>query len=558
MFDIEAVRTQLRQSYDQYPYHSRVFRWTAPGYLRAAAYLYGLETPPVKGARILELGCAAGGNSLPTAFLYPESEVVAIDVSPVQIQAGQSIADRAGLTNIQFQARCLSQLSPDLGQFDYIIAHGVWSWVPPPLQDALLQVIRRHLQPYGLAYMSFNTYPGWKLHELVRDWMRWHTTEGTTPAQQAQQAQHSSQFLAQALGIGPLQEGLRQLTQQIPTGAANHYYLAHEYLETHNFPNYLREVAGQAANYGLQHVGEVEPWHECPSSYDLPVTYQTYVTGLKHRVQQQQALDFAVGRSFRKSLWTHQAHWEQAMHTVAAEHQSAEAVTGAPQWDRLRELQFAGWFVPQAHAPDTAAEPHAERMARPASTQPLGQVPRSTVRYDSLHGTLSLKDPRIMAMLELLQHSWPRPVSGHNLEDWLCTRGYSAEGALKSLVQQVPVDINRAYADLPDCLQDDFVGLVPGVAALALDRQDYELPISDFNAWYQPSLDHYNDTERFILQQLKQGHTPMQASVALHQAWQDGQYLCPRLYTTTLPLAQAALASVEKLVATLRKYAMYL
>src|SRR5699024_10292199 len=255
---------------------------------------------------------------------------------------------------------------------------------------------------------------------------------------------------------------------------------------------------------------------------------------------------------------THQAHWEQAMHTVAAKHQSAEAVTGAPQWDRLRELQFAGWFVPQAHEPDTAAEPHAERMARPASTQPLGQVPRSTVRYDSLHGTLGLKDPRIMAMLELLQHSWPRPVSGHNLEDWLCTRGYSAEGALKSLVQQVPVDINRAYADLPDCLQDDFVGLVPGVAALALDRQDYELPISDFNAWYQPSLDHYNDTERFILHQLKQGHTPMQASVALHQAWQDGQYLCPRLCTTTLPLAQAALASVEELVATLRKYAMYL
>src|SRR5690625_1770223 len=128
--------TGLADSYDRQPYFSNVFPWSAPGYIRAAAHLYGIQSPPVANARILELGCAAGGNCIPIASLYPDAQVVGVDISARQIAAGQRVIEQAGLTNIRLLNQCFSRLPTDLGKFDYIIAHGVWSWVPEVVQQA--------------------------------------------------------------------------------------------------------------------------------------------------------------------------------------------------------------------------------------------------------------------------------------------------------------------------------------------------------------------------------------------------------------------------------------
>jgi SAM-dependent methyltransferase len=161
-------------SYDELPYDDHVFAYTQPANLATVAALNGLEPPPLDRCRVLDIGCAAGANLLPMAIAKPASEFVGLDLSPRQIAAGKDTVARLGLTNVALHARNLLDPTDDLGTFDYIICHGVYSWVPPQVQNRILAVIRCHLAPAGLAYVSYNTYPGWHLRGLAREAMAFH------------------------------------------------------------------------------------------------------------------------------------------------------------------------------------------------------------------------------------------------------------------------------------------------------------------------------------------------------------------------------------------------
>src|SRR5512143_1951240 len=148
-------------SYDQLPYDSLPLPETQPDFLAAVAQLHGFHAPDPRRARILELGCAQGGNLIPLAWRWPESRCVGVELSRVQAVAGADFVRRLGLANVHIVHGDLAALPDDLGEFDYIIAHGVYSWVPPAVQQALLDVCRRHLSASGIAYVSFNVVAGW-------------------------------------------------------------------------------------------------------------------------------------------------------------------------------------------------------------------------------------------------------------------------------------------------------------------------------------------------------------------------------------------------------------
>src|SRR5262245_35353718 len=137
--DLDDAIDQLRADYDATPYTSNSFPQSAPGLLAAIACLFGLETPDLATARVLEIGCAGGGNLIPFAAAHPQARVVGIDLSQVQIDQGRIRAQALGLNNLELVAGDLATMNLEaLGQFDFIIAHGVYSWVPPEVQDALL------------------------------------------------------------------------------------------------------------------------------------------------------------------------------------------------------------------------------------------------------------------------------------------------------------------------------------------------------------------------------------------------------------------------------------
>src|SRR6185503_4920215 len=105
-------------------------------------------------ARVIEIGCAAGGNLIPYAAAHPQARVVGIDLSQVQIDQGRARTRALGLDNVDLIAGDIARMDlAGLGQFDFVIAHGVYSWVPAEVQKALLSAFRRLLAPEGVAYM---------------------------------------------------------------------------------------------------------------------------------------------------------------------------------------------------------------------------------------------------------------------------------------------------------------------------------------------------------------------------------------------------------------------
>src|SRR4051812_10540274 len=81
------------------------------------------------------------------------------------------------------------------GQFDFVIAHGVYSWVPPDVQDAILSAFRTLMAPTGVAYASYNVYPGWKAKETMRDAMLLASGASTSPGEKVAEARRMVDFL---------------------------------------------------------------------------------------------------------------------------------------------------------------------------------------------------------------------------------------------------------------------------------------------------------------------------------------------------------------------------
>lgn len=132
-------------SYDHAPYSFRAHTVTHPRNLAAAALLLGVPAPPVESCRVLELGCARGGNLIPMAQDLPGSQFMGIDYSQRQIEEGRSIIEALSLDNIQLLCEDITQVQALSGKFDYIIAHGLYSWVPDGVRDRLLSLCKARL-----------------------------------------------------------------------------------------------------------------------------------------------------------------------------------------------------------------------------------------------------------------------------------------------------------------------------------------------------------------------------------------------------------------------------
>ncbi|HEY1380530.1 MAG TPA: class I SAM-dependent methyltransferase [Gemmataceae bacterium] len=292
-------------TYDELPYDDHVFAFTHPATLATVAALHGLDPPAVGRCRVLELGCAAGANLLPMAVALPDGEFVGLDLSPRQVARGRETAGRLGLTNLGLYARDILAPTDDLGTFDYVICHGVYSWVPPAVQDRILDVIGRQLAADGLAYVSYNVYPGWHTRAIVRDLLTFHTAGGADPATRTGQARAYLNFLATALPAGrtPYTAILRGEAETLRDEPDS--YLFHEFLEADNRPVYFHQFAAAAAGHRLQYVAEAAPQ---PLPGHLPPEAVPTLAALAgDRVRLEQHLDFLRGRAFRRSLLCHAA-----------------------------------------------------------------------------------------------------------------------------------------------------------------------------------------------------------------------------------------------------------
>lgn len=293
--------------YDEVAYVGYPFAQTHPERLSAIATLFGMEPAPVGECRVLELGCGDGGNLIPMAYTLPNSRFVGIDLAQVPVERGNQLIAELGLSNIELACADIMAFDAAGQQFDYIIAHGVFSWVPDFVRAGLLELCRKLLAPHGVAYVSYNCYPGYHLRNLTREMMRFHTRSMSEPREAVQQGLSLLQWLLRRF---PNEETARTdlygtlLTEQFELLMSHRHreQVYHDDLAEENTPFYFHQFNALAEAHGLQYLGEADYFEM--QDFIYPPAIREVLAGFpaEQIVLKEQYLDFLKGRMFRQTL----------------------------------------------------------------------------------------------------------------------------------------------------------------------------------------------------------------------------------------------------------------
>ena len=303
--------TIVQKSYDEAPYKSKTFYYTQPGRQQMILKLLGFKTPNLEKSRVLEIGCSFGGNIIPFALENPKAEVIGIDLSSVQIEEGNRIIKYLGLENIRLIHQNVLEFDKKLGKFDYIICHGVFSWVNKEVQKGILNVIKNHLSENGSAIISYNTYPGWKNLEVVRDVMLFRDEmlksrgEPINESNAVRYGRGAIEFLSQFSILNEkIKEGIKGIEDK------DDYYILHEYLEDTNQPTYLYDFNKMLLEHGLIHVVDSDLMKTFPNISN-EIEEKLVAECGNDNIAKEQYYDFLLDRQFRISIITHEANKEK-------------------------------------------------------------------------------------------------------------------------------------------------------------------------------------------------------------------------------------------------------
>jgi methyltransferase-like protein/2-polyprenyl-3-methyl-5-hydroxy-6-metoxy-1,4-benzoquinol methylase len=363
-------------AYDEIAYPGRSFASTHPDRLATIATLFGMTAAAVERCRVLELGCGDGANLIPMAYALPESSFFGVDLAARPIASGQKMIHTLGLRNVELAQLNVMDLTPDHGQFDYIIAHGLYSWVPPAVQEKVLSICRENLAPAGVAFISHLVYPGSHLRDMFREMMLFHVRDLAQPAARINQARALIKFIADS----PAGSDVYRLFSQSFSEELSRLldgFLFHDYLADINAPAYFVQFAERAAKHGLQFLGEAD-FFEMQYDYDIyPSRLRDVLRQLESQnvILKEQYLDFLKCRRFRQTLLCH----------------GEVSLDRLPKPERLANLYAASPVRPASPDPDLASH-RAEEFRSPKG------------------GTISIDHPAAKAALAQLGSVWPRAV----------------------------------------------------------------------------------------------------------------------------------------------------
>jgi SAM-dependent methyltransferase len=248
-----------RTPYDEVRYSNFPYAQTHPDRLATVAALHGLTAPDPQTARVLEIGCGAGGNLLAMAAATPRITAVGIDLAAAPVEEGRRAVQEVGLTNVELrQGDVCDYRSGELGEFDYVIAHGLYAWVPPETRDAVLAACGSHLAADGLAYVSYNAHPGGHLRRVLREAGLWFARGETEAVARAEKAQVLYRYLLENRVNEEDWWGAVLARTVQPFAAGPTYRLVHDDLSDYWAPVWFADFARHAAAHGLGYVGDAD------------------------------------------------------------------------------------------------------------------------------------------------------------------------------------------------------------------------------------------------------------------------------------------------------------
>ncbi len=293
-------------AYDEHPYTGYVYWFTHPDHLGVVGALHGLDTAPADGCRVLELGCGDGGNLVPLAAALPTSHFVGVDLCEAHIRAGTDLVGRLGLGNVELVRGDVATLEVP-GTFDYIIAHGLFSWVPEATRAAALDLVQRALAPHGVALISYNAYPGWHDEAPVRRLMEFHTRPVAGAADKIQQARGIADWHCRRM-VGLFGEERKGQMERVlgVVAAASDTLIRHDYLCEHHQPLYFEDFVARARARGLEFLANARPGKLRLGGFEPEVADMLRRVG--DPVRRQQYMDFFAHTRFRETLLCRAGH----------------------------------------------------------------------------------------------------------------------------------------------------------------------------------------------------------------------------------------------------------
>lgn len=369
------MNSTVRTDYDVVEYPHRPFAQTQPDRLAALGILFGMQPALPDRCRVLELGGGSGGNLIPLADLFPNSTFFGVDLAETAIQQGEKRIAALGLKNVTLQQMDVMNFPADAGEFDYIIAHGLFSWVPEPVRDKVLRICQDHLAPQGIAYISYNAYPGCHIRRMWRDMMLFHTRQFADPKDKIEQGKGILSLVANGCTRNDpghmLAKDEVQKRSQLDDSA-----IFHDDLSGCWQPFYITEFLSLAGAKGLRYLGEAAYSDMQPSTLTPEALAQFGPLREQDPVLFEQYMDFFKMRKFRQTLLCRD--------TVPA--QAADPA-------RLRSLHFSA-PIQQVPVQDPNAPPGT-----------------TAFRHGINDVTVTTNNPVSLPALRLLSERWPASAS---------------------------------------------------------------------------------------------------------------------------------------------------
>ena len=377
--------------YDVVAYPRLAFSDTHPDRLATMAILHGLTPAPVERCRMLEVACNEGANLIPMAYAIPGSEFVGFDLAHAPIERGQQRIRELGLKNIRLFAADMMEVGPELGEFDYIVAHGFYSWVPAPVRERLLEMCSELLAPNGIAFVSYNALPGGFVRDAIRQIMLYRVNGPEQLEERTREAFELTHFL---LASRPEDDAYRQLMEKHLKKMGEHSAPStfHDELSEAFHSLSFAEFMQHAQRHGLQYLSEaaLPPPNDPCYREEIRAAIETVAPG--DLIAQEQMLDFARARKFRQTL-----------------------------------LCRADRSVRRDYPPEVFRR---MLLASQAKSAP-GDTPGAMIF--TLPGDIKMEvnHPGVIRLMEELERAWPRALSLEELETRLAGTGlfFDANGA---------------------------------------------------------------------------------------------------------------------------------
>jgi hypothetical protein len=315
-------------SYEDVAYPGGAFPAMHPEWLASVAWLHGLPMPEVVRARVIEFGCGDGGMLIPLALAMPEARFLGVDLSPGSIARGAARAELIGLRNVSFAVGDLTTfdaraaIDAQGAPFDFVLAHGVYSWVPAVARQALLKLYAGLLSETGIGYLSFAAYPGGHLDQLLYDMACLHASRVRGGPERVASVRRFARALIDAVPNDHAVWNVLRHDLQLRLETAPDSMIAHDVISDSNERVWLHDMVARLEAAGLQHVADAA----LSSQIELrPAKVQAF-------------MDLAGDDPLMRAQYFDMARLARFRQIVIA--RKGAAPTVAPLQERMRELKL--------------------------------------------------------------------------------------------------------------------------------------------------------------------------------------------------------------------------